>query len=122
MIRTDEDALICDFAETYHILNYRDLPARLAATLAVGLKADSRIKQKLSGMNGSRELLLLAAAVDRLSWLVWSKTKDAERGANRPVSIMAALFGVEAEKKEGNVLSFDDGVDFRMKWNEIVGG
>lgn len=121
MVRTDEDALICDFAETYHIFNYRDLPVLQAATLAIGLRPDSRIKQKLSGMNGSRELMLLAAAVDRLSLLVWSKTTDAERGINKPVSVLATLFGIEPESK-GNVVAFENGSDFVTKWNEITGG
>lgn len=33
MIRADEDALVCDLAETYHIYNYRQLPARQVAVL-----------------------------------------------------------------------------------------
>lgn len=35
MLNLSEDALICDFAETYHIYDYRSLPLRLVATLAV---------------------------------------------------------------------------------------
>ncbi len=41
MISRDEDALICDLAETYQIYNYKSLPARLVATLSVGLRDDS---------------------------------------------------------------------------------
>ena len=37
MIALDQNALICDFAETYGIYNYRALPVSLLATLAVGL-------------------------------------------------------------------------------------
>lgn len=47
MILTDEDALICDFAETYNVLDYRALPLRTAATLASGLRADARIFESL---------------------------------------------------------------------------
>lgn len=50
MIVTDEDSLICDLAETYHVFNYRELPVKLLATLSVGLRADSRIKLKISDM------------------------------------------------------------------------
>ena len=67
MIVLDEDALSCDFAETYHIHNYRALPASLAATLAVGLRDDSRIKMKLSDRKASVETILLAGIMDRLS-------------------------------------------------------
>lgn len=43
MIRANEDALICDFAETYGVLDYRAHGARLAGTLASGLRSDARI-------------------------------------------------------------------------------
>ena len=48
MISVDRNALICDMAETYHIYDLRGLPARTLATLAFGLRADSRIKMRLS--------------------------------------------------------------------------
>ena len=44
MIQTDEDALICDLAETYGIFDYRQLPADQVAVFAFGLRDDSRIK------------------------------------------------------------------------------
>lgn len=47
MILTDEDALICDLAETYHVLDYRALPLKTAAALASGLRADARIFEVL---------------------------------------------------------------------------
>ena len=91
MINLDEDALICDFAETYHILDYRRLPLRLVAVLACGLRDDSRIKLKAS----NRKLTLLeslsAATVDKLTQLLWTKTKDAEKGRNAPKSILEML-------------------------------
>jgi len=43
MIATDEDALVCDLAETYHVLDYRMLPLKTAAALASGLRSDARI-------------------------------------------------------------------------------
>lgn len=50
MMATDEDALICDFAETYHIYDYRQLKPSYAATLAAGLREDSRIRTILGGL------------------------------------------------------------------------
>jgi len=38
MLELDEDALVCDLAETYGIYNYRSLPATLVATFSVGLR------------------------------------------------------------------------------------
>lgn len=50
MLSVDRDAVICDMAETYGILTMHTLPARLAATLAAGLHADSRIMLRLQQM------------------------------------------------------------------------
>ena len=69
MIRMDETALICDFAETYHIYDYRAMPLRTVAALAAGLRRNSRIMIKMSGVGVDPDTLLLAAAVDRLSFL-----------------------------------------------------
>ena len=40
MIKTDEDALICDLAETYRIYDYRQLPAYQVAVFSFGLRDD----------------------------------------------------------------------------------
>ena len=109
MINEDEDALICDLAETYNILDYRALPARLLATLCCGLRDDSRIKIKLSGAKVPTDTLLLASAVDKLSFLAWSRTKDAEEGRNRPGSIVNILTGHTEEK---DIMSFETAEEF----------
>lgn len=49
MIALDENALICDLAETYQIYDYRSLPVKLVATFSAGLREDSRIKKKIRG-------------------------------------------------------------------------
>lgn len=95
MISVDRDALICDMAETYHIYDLRGLPARTLATLAFGLRADSRIKMRLSDQPLRVDTILLAAIVDRLGLLVWAQTEDGQKGRNRPQSIIDALTGVE---------------------------
>lgn len=67
MISTDEEALICDFAQVYHIYDYQSLPADYVGTLAVGLPDNSRIKRKLAGLQVSLETLLLSIIADKLS-------------------------------------------------------
>lgn len=104
MIRTDETAVICDLAETYHILDYRQLPASLVAALCVGLKADSRIKMKINGRKIPYELELLMGAVDRLTMLVYANSKDAQKGRNKPKLLLDQLYE-EPEKTMG----FDSG-------------
>ena len=66
MINIDEDALICDLAETYQIFDYRSLPLRLVATLSAGLRDDSRIKLRLAEMPVSLDTLILASIADNL--------------------------------------------------------
>lgn len=119
MISTDKDALICDLAETYGILNYRALPVELLAVLSIGLREDSRIKMKLSGAKVLPDILLLAEAVDRLGLLFWSKTVDGQKGINQPKSIVSMLTG---EKQESNIMSFDTSEDFDEEWLRITKG
>ena len=112
MISTDKNALICDLAETYGIYNYRALPLETLAVLSVGLRENSRIKMKLSGVTVTPDFLLLAKAVDLLGLLFWTKTEDAQKGINRPKSIVDMLTRTE---KESDVLSFETAEDFEAE-------
>ena len=116
MISVDRDAFICDLAETYGIFDYRALPVELLATLAAGLREDSRIKLRLSGGKMPRSELLLAAAVDRLSLLVWFLS---EEGTERPKSILEILLGNESEEKD--VVGFESAEDFEAEWKRMTG-
>ena len=118
MIATDENALICDLAETYQIYDYKSLPASRIAAFSVGLRDNSRIKLKMNNTKHSLDTLLLAAIADRLSLLVWVKSKDGAQGVNKPQSIMAKLLG-EAEEKD--VLAFDSPDAFETEWRKITG-
>lgn len=120
MIRCDEDALICDLAETYQIYDYKSLPLNLAATLSVGLRDSSRIKTKIRDEKIPYDTLLNAMIVDRLSLLVWSKTKDAQTGTNRPPMITNQLLGLKGE--DGETLGFDSVDQFEKARLEILGG
>ena len=107
MVNADEEALICDFAETYGIMDYRGLSPSRAAVLASGLRENSRIKTRLNGIQ-DMETVLMAAGVDALNFLAWTKTKNAEKGRNRPKSILQALTG----SGEKEVKGFETGDDF----------
>ena len=120
MISEDRDALLCDFAETYGIYDFRALPAFTLATLAVGLRDDSRIKMKMHGTRITRTETLLAAAVDRLSMLWWAKTEDGHNNTNRPKSMLSILNG-EPTKQESNIETFESGDEFESAWERITG-
>lgn len=98
MVAECEDELICDFAETYHVLNWRALRPILAATLACGLDEGSRVLRKLRGDGVSLEPMLLAAILDQLRIANWYQTKDGVAGRNAPKSVLSALQGPTPKK------------------------
>ncbi len=100
MIARNEDALVCDLAETYHIYDYKKLPVKQAAVFAVGLPQESRIKMEMTGQKFTAETLLLAGIADSLNILVWMKTKDGKSGRNRPKSILKELTEEKEEYQE----------------------
>src|SRR5690606_41619993 len=109
MISEDEEALICDLAETYHIYDYRRLPPLTVAVFSLGLRDNSRIKMKLSGQEVPLEVMLWAGIYDRLSLLLWAQTKDGQKGRNRPTMITEILLKRE---KENDIMAFHSGEEF----------
>lgn len=99
----NEDALICDFAETYHVLDWRALPVKLAATLACGLRGNSRSVQLLTGSKVTDEQLLLAAVADGVKLISWQLGGDKK---NRPESIVQRL--TEAKQQAVGFASVDE--------------
>lgn len=116
MINVGEDLLICDLAETYGILDYRALRPSLVAVLASGLRENSRIKVKLSGMKWPLETLLAAMAVDHLAILRWMQTEDAQKGRNIPNSIVALL----TEDKQESPAEFNSVDEFKARRQEVL--
>lgn len=119
MIEIDEDALICDLAETYQIYDYRRLPPTMVAVFSCGLGPESRIKMKLSGQKVPLDTLLMAGINDRLSLLLWAKTRDGQKGKNRPESLVDALTG-EKQIKTDEIVSFDSGEEFERSRTKLL--
>lgn len=113
-----EDELICDLAETYHVLNYRGLSPDLVAVLCFGLRDDSRVKMKIGGSRITLTQTLLARMTDELSFLSWAKTKDGQKGRNRPESVLKLL----TTDKEDEVESFLTVDDFKKAWEKVTHG
>jgi len=119
MIASDETALICDLAECYGILDYRALPVKTLAALASGLREDSRSKRKLAGVPVETTTLLLAMAVDALNWLVWSRSKAADRGGRAPRSMTDALLHPK-RGQDDKPARFRSGAEFERAWSTIA--
>ena len=119
MIALDEDALVCDLAETYHIYDMYRMPCEYIATLAKGLRDNSRIKMKAVGLEVDLDRLLLAHIADNTAINVWLKTKDAEKGRNQPKSFVRVLTDKIDDSKKAK--QFETSADFDEEWRRING-
>ena len=124
MLGTDEEALICDLAETYHVLNYKALPVKTVALFASGLRDSARIKMKISGQAAEDKTVLLAGGGGAapmthpagLTMLLWAGSEDGQKNRNRPKMIVPQLLGEE----EKETLTFDSIESFETKRREIL--
>lgn len=117
MISYDEQALVCDLAETYHVFDYRSLPVKLVATLSAGLRENSRIKMKMAGYTATREEILLGSIADRVGLVIY-----AMKGGKGDVPESIAESFIIKEKEENNYQSFSSPEAFKEAWNKITGG
>lgn len=106
MIKLDEDALICDLAETYQVFDYRSLPVKLVATLSAGLRDTSRIKMTAAGVSVTQDTILLAAIADRVEAFRYGFTENAKHGTNRPELLVDLLLGEAKKEKASGIKSF----------------
>lgn len=104
--------MICDLAETYRIYDYRALPVKTLAVLVCGLRDDSRVMRKLSGLPGMTHLAAYIA--DRLTNIAWMLT-----GSKDTPSYF--LFD-KAEGKGKQTESFSTPDAFHDRWNQIIKG
>lgn len=111
-----EDELICDFAQVYHIYDWRELPPTKVATLTVGLPQNSRVKRKLSDITIDMTDMLLALAVDCLKILIWQNTEDGHKNRNHPQSIYKKLLGIDKQVK--NDLDTFNSPEEYLQWHE----
>ena len=116
MYELDREALICDLAETYNIYEFEKFPLIKIAIFAKGLREDSRIKMQMSKSKFNVKESLLAGILDRLTLILYSKTKDAEKGKNYPKLLLD-----DAEKKE-DLQGFMSSKDFEKMREMIIKG
>lgn len=109
MIANGEDFLICDFAQYYHVLDYKELRPSLAATLAMGLPEESRTKRKLTGINVTLDQMILALILDDFNNYLWSR----RRKGPRPKQVFKLL--TEPEKPKDELMSFNSPEDYE-RW------
>lgn len=120
MLRLDRNALLCDFAQYYHVYDLGLLPKKTVATLAAGLGDESRIKTKMYGLPVPLPLWLDAMAVDLLNIIAWQRSKNGEKGINKPKSIVAMLKGENAETRRVAADVFNSPEEFMKARAELV--
>lgn len=119
MMANYSDELTCDMAETYGIFDIKRVPVKLLATLAVGLREDSRVKRAKTGTTYDDNTVLTAFIADLLQMLLWSRTKDAQDGLNQPDSILDYYLGRKKERNDKTIV-FDSPEDFQRAWKELT--
>lgn len=101
LLGDSEDMLICDFAQFYHVLDYKGLPPQLAATLAMGLPEESRIKRKLTGVNVTLDQMLMSMILDDFNAFLWSRKR---RKGPKPKQVFKLL--TEPKKPKEELMAF----------------
>ena len=109
--------MICDFAQIYHVLDWRGLPLTLAATLAAGLPEESRCHRRSRGTEVDTNTLLLAQIADAAALLLW---RHAKPGTPRPPSFTAILSGDPPPEKPTRFRVFTDGKTFDRELARFV--
>lgn len=111
-----ESELICDFAEYYHILDYKSITPGLAGILLEGLKPESRTKSKLTKQKLTIEQILLATIADQLKFYIWAQGK---RKGKKPEPILDLLLNGKDESNKCK--GFNTSSDFEKYWQRITG-
>ena len=107
MLKAHKDDLICDLAETYNIYDYTVFLPRYIATLAAGLKDDSRTVQAVTGTNTDLTGVLLAQIATMLSGFFHEK----------PIDYMEIISG---EKQEKELVGYDSPEEFWAARQAII--
>jgi len=96
-----------------------ELPLRMVAVLAGGLKSDSRVRLFFSGEEYTMEQTLQVLIYDSLNRLVWLNSADGAKGRHRPQSLAEKLFN---KKNKDTNEAFDSAEEFKARWERIQRG
>lgn len=112
---SDEDALICDFAEYYHVYDYKAIDIDLASTLAAGLRPNSRSYMKVHGIKATLLESLAASIDDELRAIIYMLS--GKKNARKPEFIAKRIIFGEPKKTEYE--KFQSPEEFWARWNSI---
>lgn len=120
-MKKGKEELICDFAEYYHIYDYRTLSLSTVAVLASGLRENSRSMMKIRGDDLTIDQTLLSIIYDQLRLLVWLNTKDAQKGHGRPKALLEELKKQKDKEESKDALKkFNSPDQFEAARNKLL--
>ena len=106
-------------AETYHVLNWRELPLKTAAILASGLHQDSRCFRKLNEQKLRSDEYTIFAILDEIRAFHWAWTQaHSEKKGKRPESILLKMLKIDETPK---VTGFRTPEEFEARRKIIAG-
>lgn len=117
ILNDSEDLMICDLAETYGILDYKQIKPSILAVLVIGLPKDSRIMRKVSNAKLGYKDSVLALIFDTLQIIAYKQGH--KKGAKRPESLYKRL---TAEDKKDEYMTFTSPEAFERWRKEHING
>ena len=113
MISNYPDELTCDMAETYGVFDIYRLPVRTLATLAAGLRDDSRVMMAKRGALVDNKTILLAQIADMMGGV----SPKSEQSLTMRCFVRPAETE-QAPKEKYEV--FDSPEAFNARWAEVT--
>lgn len=104
----------------YRISDWKEYPVETAAIYACGLPTESRVVRALTNQKIGIDTMLNAIIADRLTQLVWFKTKDGRKHRNKPKSLVKMLTSDKTTKTSEQ--TFKSGEDFEEARRRIIEG
>ena len=115
-----EDALICDFAQYYHVYDLDSLNVRTAAILACGLPKESRTLKTLRKEKVDQNTMLMASILDTCRNIEYGVFQShSKKKIKKPKSVVQKLLGIDQDKKE-EVKGFSSGDAFEVARQRLI--
>lgn len=115
MLALDENALICDLAETYQLYDYRSLPVFTVAALSAGLRDNSRIMTIMRGGALTSNEYILAMVYDLLAM----RFTDGKAKVHLYDELYGSIKPRQEPKKK--MRSYDSPEDFEQARRKAIG-
>ena len=117
------DALICDFAQYYHVYDIDAVDVQTAAILACGLPSDSRTIREMSGSKHDPERIYKYALIDAVRSVEWAiiQAHSGKKKVKRPESMLQKYLGLDKDQKQ-EVQGFDSPEEYEAARARIIEG